>query len=208
MAPQPDAPPIAPPSARRLALATGVALLVAAAVLVTTVLPAEYGIDPLGTGKALGLTALYGASADEPAPSASTGAAVVSTQPRTYKTESTAFTLRPGQAFEYKYRLDKGLGMIFAWEATGPVKYEFHSEPDDSSLKVQSHEKRQDDHASGTLTAPYTGIHGWYWENAGQREITLTLTSAGFYTSGEELRPRWDPVKHKNRVEHIPHDLK
>ena len=54
--------------------------------------------------------------------------------------------------------------MVYAWKATGVVKYEFHGEPDDSRLKVQSYDKQDNDFASGTLTAPFTGIHGWYWE--------------------------------------------
>jgi hypothetical protein len=44
------------PSTTRLLRSTVIALLVAAALLVTTVLPAEYGIDPTGIGRALGLT--------------------------------------------------------------------------------------------------------------------------------------------------------
>src|SRR5690242_2968268 len=44
-----------PPSRKTIAKATAVAGLVAAGLLVTAVLPAEYGIDPLGTGKALRL---------------------------------------------------------------------------------------------------------------------------------------------------------
>jgi hypothetical protein len=40
-----------------------IALVVACVILIVVVLPAEYGIDPLGTGKALGLTALDQASA-------------------------------------------------------------------------------------------------------------------------------------------------
>ena len=39
----------------RLAVATGAALLVAGLVLVAFVLPAEYALDPLGTGAKLGL---------------------------------------------------------------------------------------------------------------------------------------------------------
>jgi hypothetical protein len=46
------------PSMRTLAITTAIALGLAAVILVTTVLPAEYGIDPLGTGEALGLTAI------------------------------------------------------------------------------------------------------------------------------------------------------
>src|SRR6185503_18083296 len=46
----------------RILIATALAAIVAAIILVVAVLPAEYGIDPLGTGKALGLTALSGGS--------------------------------------------------------------------------------------------------------------------------------------------------
>lgn len=44
------------PSTGRLVRSTIVAAVVAAALLVTTVLPAEYGIDPTGIGRTLGLT--------------------------------------------------------------------------------------------------------------------------------------------------------
>ncbi len=53
-------PPLA--SAAKIAMATVVALIVGGVILVTAVLPAEYGIDPLGTGKALGLTDLANAT--------------------------------------------------------------------------------------------------------------------------------------------------
>jgi hypothetical protein len=192
------------PSRAQIARATGIAMAVAALLLVTAVLPAEYGIDPLGTGKALGLIDLFGASEPVPPPPATNESAP---PPRVYKTESTSFTLRPSQSFEYKYRLEKDRGMVYAWKATGAVKYEFHGEPDDSRLKVQSYEKSENDYASGTLTAPFTGIHGWYWENAGEGDLTITLTTSGFYTAAEELRPKFDPVKHKDLIERVPHEL-
>ena len=44
------------PSTARLVRSTVVAALVAAALLVTAILPAEYGIDPTGVGRAIGLT--------------------------------------------------------------------------------------------------------------------------------------------------------
>jgi hypothetical protein len=55
------------PSVKKLVMATLVALAVACIILVAFVLPAEYGIDPLGTGRALGLTALANSNA-EPSP--------------------------------------------------------------------------------------------------------------------------------------------
>jgi len=56
--------PAAVPSLKKLVTATLVAAAVAAVILVTVVLPAEYGIDPLHTGRALGLTELANASAE------------------------------------------------------------------------------------------------------------------------------------------------
>lgn len=44
------------PSTSKLLRSTGIAALTAIALLVTTVLPAEYGIDPTGIGRSLGLT--------------------------------------------------------------------------------------------------------------------------------------------------------
>ena len=45
-------------SKKAILTATGIAMLVALLILFTAVLPAEYGIDPLKTGAALGLTGL------------------------------------------------------------------------------------------------------------------------------------------------------
>ena len=51
-------PKIEAPSKKAIAKATGIALAVALLLLFTAVLPAEYGVDPLKTGAALGLTGL------------------------------------------------------------------------------------------------------------------------------------------------------
>jgi hypothetical protein len=193
-------------SPKRIAAATAGAFTLAALVLVAVVLPAEYGRDPIGTGKALGLLDLYEAKTDHaptPAPPAA-GAA----RPRTYKVDSSELTLGPKQAFEYKYRLEQGASMVYAWSTEAPITFEFHGEPYDHTLKVITYEKQQSDHASGSLTAPFAGIHGWYWENPTERPLTITIHSAGFFTSAEELRPKYDPAKHRNRIEEIPHELR
>ena len=52
--PQPT--PSTPASSRQLLRSTLIALAVAGLLLVTVVLPAEYGIDPTGAGRVLGLT--------------------------------------------------------------------------------------------------------------------------------------------------------
>ena len=53
------------PSSKSLFKATGVAAVIGGVVLVTTILPAEYGIDPTGLGQTMGLTLLSQANAAE-----------------------------------------------------------------------------------------------------------------------------------------------
>lgn len=59
------------PTTPQLVKATSVAALAAGLILITTVLPAEYGIDPTGIGKRLGLDALAAEPAAEARPPAS-----------------------------------------------------------------------------------------------------------------------------------------
>ena len=66
--------PLQAPSKQAIAKATGIALVVAIGILFTAVLPAEYGIDPLGTGKALHLTDLAKATESKPESKPAVGA--------------------------------------------------------------------------------------------------------------------------------------
>ena len=153
------------------------------------------------------LSGYVGAS---PASAAAAAPAIASSStalPRVYKVDSSELTLKPREAFEYKYRLDTGAAMVYSWIATGNVKYEFHGDPDDPTLKVETYQKQENDRASGALTAAFAGIHGWYFENPTDRDVTISMNSAGFFTSAEELRPKYDPAKHKDVVESVPHEL-
>jgi hypothetical protein len=53
------------PSTAKLLKATAIAIAVAGVLLVTTVMPAEYGIDPTGVGARLGLTTLAAIDTDD-----------------------------------------------------------------------------------------------------------------------------------------------
>ena len=187
---------------QRIAVVAGGALLAAGLVLVMFVLPAEYAVDPLGTGARLGLLPLGVTGQNVAALSAAAGGggvgAIVVGQERPFQAETVDFTLARGEAMEYKYRLDKGAALLYSWSATAPLNYELHAEPDGAPRGyAQSYEKRTGvEQASGTLTAPFSGIHGWYWENPGDQEITLTLKTSGFYTISHEFRSGV-PVKNK-----------
>ena len=203
------------PSLRKIVAATVAALIVAGVILVTVVLPAEYGIDPLGTGKALGLGDL--ARATEPAPANAakeTPAAageVVSiapvlepavngeaprvkgafiAQPGRYQIDSREMTLAPGEGMEIKYDMKKGAGLVFSWTASAKLAFEFHGDPDvkpagkegtDYFESYELDDKTGKDQSHATFVAPSTGIHGWFWENKTDKDVTLKLVSAGFY---------------------------
>ena len=165
-------------SRRKIAVAAGVALLTAVVVLVTAVLPAEYGIDPLGAGRALGLLALAQVRP-------------ISPQSDEYRLDAVELAVRPFEWVEYTYRLEEGGSMLFSWHATGPVSYNFHSAPDGAPPGyAESFDAQENDRANGTYTAPFSGIHGWYWENTGADAVTITLTTAGFYSNAHEARDR------------------
>ena len=180
----------------RIAVAGGAAILVAGLLLVTVVLPAEYGVDPVGTGARLGLIELGAigqqvAALDAAAATSATGqAAIIVGQARPFTGETVAFVVGPHKGMEYKYRLEKGEALLYSWKATAPVNYELHAEPDGAPRGyAQSYETRDaTDHAAGTLTAPFSGIHGWFWDNTSDQPVTVTLQSAGFYNLAHEFR--------------------
>ena len=37
----------------------------------------------------------------------------------------------------------------------------------------------------GSFTAPSTGIHGWFWQNKGKKDVHFHLTVAGFFDSAK-----------------------
>jgi hypothetical protein len=195
------------PSKQKLAKATIIAAAVAVVILFVAILPAEYGIDPLGTGAALGLTSLNEAAAAQPITPITTApvvSGVYTAQPKTYKVDTEDINLSPGMGVEIKYHMEKGAGLIYSWKATGPVMFEFHGEPDQKPNKdyYDSYElvdKVGKTESHGSFTAPSTGIHGWFWENKGDKTVNVVLHSAGFYdsikyfgASGEEELPAED----------------
>lgn len=138
--------------------ATALAACVAAVLLITAVLPAEYGIDLLGTGKMLHLMDLSKAQApkapEKPAatdpaplktgdvtptivpvlePAADGGAPKMKgtfiAQTAGYKIDSREMKLQPGEGLEIKYNMKKGGGLIYSWTASDKLLFEFHGEP-------------------------------------------------------------------------------
>jgi hypothetical protein len=172
------------PSGRTLVKATAAALLAAVLVLVVALLPAEYGIDPLGTGRALGLLNLFGVEASPtPATIAPTAGGPVFSQTDAYRTDSHDFTLGPYETVEYKYELNPGATMVYSWSASEDVGFDFHTEPAGKPASAsETFEKGTARSSHGAYVAPYAGIHGWFWENPTGENVVITLNASGFFS--------------------------
>ncbi len=158
--------------------ATGIAAALAIVILLVAVLPAEYGLDPLGTGQALGLTGM-----------ADPNSSALETQPRHWVSNQRAFKLHPFESLEYKYHLTNGAAMVFSWEADGDLVYDMHSEPDGAAPGyAESFGRGRARQQNGSYTAPFDGIHGWYWQNRGQTTVHLRLNASGFFSAAREMR--------------------
>ena len=192
VSPGPDFPVTDPPSKAKLAWATLAALFVAGVVLVATVLPAEYDIDPLGIGEALGLRVLV-TPGSGPIP-VREGAIIAARS--SYRLDRMTFVLEPEGWVEYKYRLEEGRSMLYSWTATGWVRSEMHSEadgaPEGTAEFFEVEEQTVARH--GSYIAPFPGIHGWYWLNETDRPVTVTLYAAGFFTTSTEFLEGVAPI--------------
>jgi len=115
-----------------------------------------------------------------------------------FKSDTIEFVLQPNEGMEYKYRLARDAGFLFSWSATAPIHYEMHSVPDGAPSDFAETFDKQDARSAehGSYLAPFTGIHGWYWQNRTNAPVTLTFTASGFFTESQEFR-RGQPVKRK-----------
>ena len=187
------------PTLPQLTKATGLALIVAGAILIAAVLPAEYGIDPTGIGKMLGLTKLSAstnastASTLLPATLPSTTTVVAPVVPAStatvtksevpFRSDEMSLTLQPDEGSEIKAAMRKGEQFVFTWVADGgKVNFDMHGEQPNAGEKFTSYWKdKQQTSAQGTFVAPFDGTHGWYWRNRGDKPVTVKVKVSGFY---------------------------
>ena len=105
-------------------------------------------------------------------------------QPAVYKVDTHQITLKPKEGIEYKYEMQKGTTMVYSWKASARVNHEFHGEPQGAPRGYADTYLKEDgvNLSHGVFLAPSSGIHGWYWENTGTQDVTVTITAAGFFT--------------------------
>ncbi len=189
------------PSSAQLIKSTIIAAVAAVVILVTVVLPAEYGIDPTKVGGVLGLTEM-GEIKTELAEEAARDAAAAQGEEQSnllqdilgafvgaaYAQENAepwadefSFTLTPGEGIEWKLVMEEGAVAEYDWVAEGGrANFDLHGDNADESI---SYEKgRGKTGAQGTLVAAFTGNHGWFWRNRDKQDITVTVKLRGAYS--------------------------
>jgi hypothetical protein len=89
---------------------------------------------------------------------------------------------------EYKLGLNAGDSIVYQWDAAGLEKPELlyaefhgHTEPVNNVGDLMFYRKANGATERGVLTAPFTGIHGWYLKNEAEKPIVVRLKVAGFY---------------------------
>ena len=186
---------------RRLTLGVTAGCMAAAAVILFVgILPAEFNRDPTGLGKLTGISRLW-APAEQVIPA--TGNSGISSPLAALKTNRAAFRsdvidIRLGastidsdgmEAVEYKVRLDQDASFVYSWQVTGiadPEEFytEFHGHTVAAGkvMTVTYYRKASGQSDSGTLTAPFAGLHGWYFQNQSAKPVTVKLRISGFYT--------------------------
>ncbi len=195
------------PSSKQLVKSTVIAAVAAAAILVTIVLPSEYGIDPTGTGSALGLTEMgeiktqfaEEAEADlkkthemqAPATAPQQGSSLIhrlfqefgvrTASAQELRQDEMSVTLKPGEATEIKMTMSAGAKAAYEWTAEGGVvNFDMHA--NGTSGETVSYEKgRSVPGGSGELEAAFDGKHGWFWRNRSGSDVTLVLKTSGAY---------------------------
>ena len=187
------------PSSARLLRSTLIALVAAVAILFTVVLPAEYGIDPTGAGRILGLTEMgeiksdlskeadedkdtHGANDSQSSVIDQLLTFFVSTAQaqETWKDEIT-FTAAPGESAEIKLTLVEGVTVEYEWIANGGrINFDLHAHGDGESVTYEKGRGKAE--GAGSITAPFAGEHGWFWRNRDKSDVTVVLKLRGDYS--------------------------
>lgn len=193
------------PSTGKLIKSTLIAAAVAVVLLITVVMPAEYGIDPTGIGKPLGLKRMgeikvalaKEAEADTllalnpaPAPMATADIAEVVEKAGTpIREDQMQVTLAPDEGTEIKVSMSKGDAVKYKWATTdGKANYDVHGDSRALKINYHSYEKGSEVEKAGTVVAAFDGSHGWFWRNRTSQTMTITLQTSGTYTDIQHMK--------------------
>ncbi|WP_373512486.1 hypothetical protein [Persicitalea sp.] len=195
---------------KQILTATLVALVLGAFLFVAAVLPAEYGSDPLGTGRLLGFSGLHQADGPSEIPTVEASAVVFPilkkedlgsepdvpmpkeannpppVQQYAERQDSVSVRVPAGNGIEYKVKVLKYGALKYEWVTDQGVLYsDFHGEVKEATPPKEefflSYTIAYSNNLIGTFLAPYEGRHGWYFRNKTDNDIVVSLRLSGQY---------------------------
>ena len=183
-----------------------IALLIGGIVLVTAVLPAEYNLDPIGTGKLLGFSKLYvepvsenttdlkiqkltiqklGSSVDVIKPIEANNPAPI--EQFSMQNDLISIVVPAGKGIEFKFKALKYGNIKYEWftKDQSIIYLDFHGEVRQENppknVFYESYTLAYSNNMAGTFTAPFEGKHGWYFKNNHDKDIQITIKLKGQY---------------------------
>ncbi len=187
------------PSSAQLIRSTVIAGASAVAILVTVVLPAEYGIDPTGVGRVLGLQEMGEiksqladeAEADRKLESQDQSSLLndvlglfvgsAHAQEAEVWQDETSFILTPGESTEWKLVMEEGATVEYRMVVTGGrVNFDLHGHGGGQSITYEK--GRGSTGAEGTIEAAFAGEHGWFWRNRDSGDVSVMVQVRGDYS--------------------------
>ena len=190
-----------PPPRRHLIMLTVSAVLVGLLFVFVGVLPAEYQYDPTRLGRLTGIDKLWAPPEVIVALDKAAAAPPSRSYPAPFRSDVVDIPLgseesSEGSELEYKVHLRKGASYVYSWSVEGianPEEFytEFHghtTEPG-KAMVVAYYRKSTGTSDHGVLTAPFDGVHGWYFQNQSVKPVIVRLKLSGFY----ELIPDGEP---------------
>ncbi|MBC8319064.1 MAG: transmembrane anchor protein [Desulfobulbaceae bacterium] len=198
------------PSVAKLIKSTVIAITLAAIILVTVVLPSEYGIDPTGIGNQLGLSKMgeikvslaqeaeantatvesKKTANDNSAElvSASVEKTAITQQSSSVRNDKITISLFPNQGKEVKLKMNKGEQVKYVWWTDqGRANFDVHADSIKHQIDYHGYEKGSTDRKEGDLEAAFDGKHGWFWRNRTSKTMTITLEVEGAYSEINEV---------------------
>lgn len=198
------------PSKAQLLKSTAIAIVIATVILITAVLPAEFGFDPTGIGKLIGLkkmgeikTSLAKDAAIEREKERANKAQMLNTmKPKNVspsaeavvkpkanlRKDSMTVTLRPDEATEIKLSMKKGEQVNFAWQSdNGKANFDTHGDSKSLNINYHNYDKGSMVKDEGMLEASFDGHHGWFWRNRTSGVMNITLEVSGEYSDMKKV---------------------
>ena len=184
------------PSTAKLIKSTIIAAITAGILLVTVVMPSEYGIDPTGIGNAIGLkrmgeiktSLVEEAAADAAMDKGAIPIVKAETKPEpiavSTQSDAVKITLDPDKSTEIKVTMKEAGKVNYSWDAGGSgIFFDVHGDSKALEINYHKYEKGTADKKSGTLEAAFDGNHGWYFKNRNAEPVTFTLEIDGEYSA-------------------------